>query len=87
MMSEIFPTKIRGRAIAIATVAVWLGDTLTNYLFPWARETWGPAACFFAFALVLVPQLFFARLVMPETKGRTLEEIEHSMLRNDPQHS
>lgn len=49
----------------------------------WARETWGPAACFFAFALVLVPQLFFAHLIMPETKGRTLEEIEHSMLKDD----
>lgn len=78
VMSEIFPTKIRGRAIAIATVAVWLGDTLTNYFFPWAREAWGPALCFFLFAAVLVPQLFFVWLVMPETKGRTLEEIERS---------
>lgn len=82
MMSEIFPTKIRGRAIALATVAVWLGDTITNYLFPWARETWGPALCFFAFAAVLVPQLFFARLIMPETKGRTLEEIERSWIKH-----
>ena len=53
----------------------------------WARETWGPAACFFAFALGLVPQLFFAHLIMPETKGRTLEEIEHSMLKDDAKRS
>ena len=79
MMSEIFPTKIRGRAIAIATVAVWLGDTITNYFFPWAREHWGPAICFFLFAAVLIPQLLFVWTVMPETKGRTLEEIEHSL--------
>jgi sugar porter (SP) family MFS transporter len=78
MMSEIFPTRIRGRAVAIATVAVWLGDTITNYFFPWARQAWGPALCFFLFAAVLVPQLFFVRTVMPETKGRTLEEIERS---------
>ena len=78
VISEIFPTKIRGRAVAIATVAVWLSDAVTNYLFPWARETWGPAICFFGFALVLVPQVFFSRWVLPETKGRTLEEIECS---------
>ncbi|MCX6968983.1 MAG: sugar porter family MFS transporter [Verrucomicrobia bacterium] len=82
MMSEIFPTKIRGRAIAIATVAVWLGDTVTNYFFPWAREHWGPAVCFFVFAAVLVPQLIFVLTVMPETKGQTLEEIEESFARD-----
>jgi MFS transporter, SP family, arabinose:H+ symporter len=82
MMAEIFPTKIRGRAVAIATVAVWLGDTITNYFFPWAREHWGPAICFFVFAAVLVPQLFFVWTVMPETKGRTLEEIEGSWSRH-----
>jgi MFS family permease len=78
VISEIFPTRIRGRAIAISTFAVWLADAFTNSLFPWARETWGPATCFFAFALVLVPQIFFARRVLPETKGRTLEDIECS---------
>jgi MFS transporter, SP family, arabinose:H+ symporter len=82
MMSEIFPTKIRGRAIAIATMAVWLGDTITNYFFPWARENWGPAVCFFLFAAVLVPQMFFVWTVMPETKGRTLEEIERSWMKH-----
>jgi sugar porter (SP) family MFS transporter len=81
IMSEIFPTKIRGRAVAIATMAVWLGDTFTNYFFPWARENWGPAVCFFLFATVLVPQLIFVWTVMPETKGRTLEEIERSWLK------
>lgn len=81
MMSEIFPTKIRGRAIAIATTAVWLADSFLNYFFPWARENWGPAVCFFLFAAVLVPQLFFVWLAMPETKSRTLEEIERSWMK------
>jgi SP family arabinose:H+ symporter-like MFS transporter len=76
IMSEIFPTQIRGRAVAVATTAVWLADAVVNYLFPWARETWGAALCFFVFAAVLLPQIFFARFMMPETKGRTLEEIE-----------
>jgi len=80
IMSEIFPTQLRGRAIAIATTAVWLGDAVVNYLFPWVRDHWGAATCFFAFALALVPQIFVVWLVMPETKGRTLEEIEQSYL-------
>jgi sugar porter (SP) family MFS transporter len=88
IMSEIFPTKIRGRAVALATMAVWLGDTFTNYFFPWARENWGPALCFFLFAAVLVPQLFFVWMVMPETKSRTLEEIERSWMKHgDPSSS
>ena len=46
VISEIFPTRTRGRAIAIATFAVWLADAFTNSLFPWARETCGPSALF-----------------------------------------
>jgi MFS family permease len=78
VMSEIFPTRIRGRAVAIATVAVWLADTLYNLLYPKVNATIGTAACFFVFAAVLVPQFFFVWKIMPETKGRTLEEIERS---------
>ena len=80
VMSEIFPTRLRGRAVSIAATTVWLADALINYLFPWARNNWGAAACFFAFALALVPQIFVVWLVMPETKGRTLEEIEQRYL-------
>jgi len=83
IMSEIFPTQVRGRAVAVATTAVWLAGAVVNYLFPWAREHWGAAMCFFIFALVLVPQIFFARFMMPETKGRTLEEIERTWLCRD----
>jgi len=83
VMSEIFPTRIRGRAVAIATVAVWLADTIYNYLFPFAQRTLGPATCFFIFASILIPQAFFVWKIMPETKGRTLEEIEKSWMHAD----
>jgi len=79
-MSEIFPTPLRGRAVAVVATTVWLADALINYLFPWAREHFGAATCFFAFALLLVPQIFVVRFIMPETKGRTLEEIEQTYL-------
>jgi MFS transporter, SP family, arabinose:H+ symporter len=78
VMSEIFPTRIRGRAMAIATLAVWVTDGIYNQLFPMVRGSLGVAGSFFVFAAVLVPQFFFVWKVMPETKGRTLEEIEQS---------
>jgi MFS family permease len=78
IMSEIFPTKIRGRAMAIATLAVWVTDGIYNQLFPMLRNLLGVSGSFFMFALMLLPQLLFIWKVMPETKGRTLEEIERS---------
>jgi sugar porter (SP) family MFS transporter len=80
VMSEIFPTRIRGRAVAITTMAVWLADTIYNLVYPVAQRHFGSAACFFLFAAVLIPQLFFVKWVMPETKNRTLEEIERSLI-------
>jgi sugar porter (SP) family MFS transporter len=78
VMSEIFPTKIRGRAMAIATLAVWVTDGIYNQFFPVLRDSLGVASTFFIFALVLIPQFFFIWKIMPETKGRTLEAIERS---------
>lgn len=82
VMSEIFPTRIRGRAIAIATLAVWFADALYNQFFPMVKLHIGVNGSFFIFAIVLIPQIFFVWLVMPETKGRTLEEIEQSWLKS-----
>ena len=77
-MSEIFPTKIRGRAVAFATLALWMTDVFLNHVYPVVRDKLGVGANFFLFALFLVPQFFFVWKIMPETKGRTLEEIERS---------
>jgi len=78
VMSEIFPTRIRGRAVAIVTLAVWATDCVYNQIFPMVRNGLGMAGSFFIFAAVLIPQFFFIWKVMPETKGRSLEEIERS---------
>lgn len=78
VMAEIFPTSIRGRAMSIATLAVWITDALYNQVFPAVREKLGLAESFFLFAGILVPQFFFVWKIMPETKGRTLEDIAHS---------
>lgn len=78
VMSEIFHTRIRSRAMAIATLAVWVTDGIYNQVFLTERESLGIAGTFFISAAVLIPQLFFVWKVMPETKDRTLEEIAHS---------
>jgi SP family arabinose:H+ symporter-like MFS transporter len=77
-MTEVFPTRIRGRAVAITSLAVWTADAILNQLFPLLRDTWGKSATFYVFAAVLIPQFFFVWKIMPETKGRSLEEIERS---------
>jgi len=77
-MSEIFPTQIRGRAVAISSLAVWTADAILNQLFPLLRDTWGKSATFYTFAAILIPQFIFVWKYMPETKGKSLEEIERS---------
>jgi sugar porter (SP) family MFS transporter len=77
-MSEVFPTRIRGRAVAITSLTVWASDAIVNQLFPMVRDSWGKDMTFYVFAAILIPQFYFVWKLMPETKGRTLEEIEKS---------
>ena len=79
-MSEVFPTRIRGRAVALSSLAVWTADAILNQLFPLMRDHLGKNVTFYVFAAVLIPQFFFIWKLMPETKGRSLEEIERSWL-------
>jgi sugar porter (SP) family MFS transporter len=81
-MSEVFPTRIRGRAVAISSLAVWTADSVLNQLFPILRDSWGKNVTFYAFAAILIPQFYFVWKIMPETKGRSLEEIEKSWLKH-----
>lgn len=76
IIAEIFPNRIRGIAAAIGTAAIWSGCFILSQLFPWMLAHLGPAAIFGIFAAVsLFGSLFVYRFV-PETKGRTLEDIE-----------
>ena len=76
LIGEIFPTRIRGRAMSIATFANWGINFLTAFLFPWYVDKIGVGAGFFTFAVMcLIATIFFYKYV-PETKGKSLEEIE-----------
>jgi len=79
IISEIFPTHIRGRAMSIGTFALWSANAVVGQLFPWMLENIGPAETFWTFAGICLPAFFFVWKVLPETKGKTLEEIEQSL--------
>ena len=73
---EIFPNRIRGRAVSIAVFANWSVNAATAFLFPWFVARFGMHAVFLTFSgICCVATLFFWKFV-PETKGRSLEEIE-----------
>lgn len=81
IISEIFPNRIRAVAAAIATAAIWGGCFHLSQLFPWMLANIGPAVIFAIFAGVSLFGSLFIYFLVPETKGRTLEEIESSWLK------
>jgi MFS transporter, SP family, xylose:H+ symportor len=87
ILSEIFPTSIRGRAMALATVCLWSANYIVTQTFtmmdqsPALVERFHHAFPFWLYAAVCVVQVGFVALFIPETKGRSLEEIERSWRR------
>lgn len=75
LLSEIYPTNVRGRAMSIATWMLWVGTAIIGQVVPWMLETLSPAVTFFVFAACCIPVSFVLKLV-PETKGLSLEDIE-----------
>ena len=74
-IAEIFPTNVRGRAMSIATTVLWLSCILVSNSFLTLLRALGPAGAFAVYAgICALAVLFFSRL--PETRGRSLEEIE-----------
>lgn len=81
LLAEIFPTRIRGRAMSIATVCLWCASTLLTVTFLSLTNALSPTGAFLIYAGFCVITFAIVWLAVPETKGRTLEEIEHSWLR------
>jgi len=76
LLSEIYPTGIRGRAMSVATLTLWLGTYLVGQLVPWLFETIKAEGTFWLFALMCIPAILIVWKLVPETKGKTLEEME-----------
>ena len=76
LLSEMYPNRVRGLAMSIAGFALWIGTYLIGQLTPWMLETLTPAGTFFLFAFMCVPYLWIMYKYVPNTTGKTLEEIE-----------
>lgn len=76
VMAEIFPTKIRGRAMSLATVALWVACVVLTMTFLTLARWLTPSGAFWLYSAICVFTALFVRLMVPETKGKTLEEIE-----------
>lgn len=76
LLSEMYPNRVRGLAMSVAGLALWVGTYLIGQLTPWMLETLTPAGTFFLFAFMCLPYLFIMWKWVPETTGKSLEEIE-----------
>ena len=76
VVGEIFPNAIRGKAMALATLSLWVGNFLVGQLTPLMLEGLGSSWTFWLFALCCSPALWVTWKLIPETKGKSLEMIE-----------
>lgn len=76
VIAEIFPARIRGRAASVGVLTLWIAIFLVSLTFPWLMVAIGLTATYFIYAACSLISFLFVLRVLPETKGRTLEEIE-----------
>ena len=76
IIAEIFPNRIRGTAMSLAVSVLWIACFLLTYTFPILNAWLGAHGTFWVYAGICVAGFVFVRRRLPETKGRTLEQIE-----------
>ena len=79
LISEIFPNRIRGTAISVAVSALWIACFILTYTFPILEGRIGVGNTFWIYAGICLLGFFFIRRYVPETKGRTLEQLEREL--------
>jgi MFS family permease len=82
IIAEIYPLKVRGRAMSLATLSNWLFNMVVASTFLTLTEKLGKAGTFWFYAVVCVIGIIFCYLYVPETKGHTLENIEDFLKKN-----
>ncbi|EON75332.1 sugar-proton symporter [Lunatimonas lonarensis] len=76
LLAEIFPNRIRGAAMSLATATLWVASFLLTYTFPWLNATFGTSGTFWLYGAICVAGLLFIYRKLPETKGKSLEQLE-----------
>ena len=80
LISEIFPNRVRGAAVSVAVSALWIASFLLAFTFPMLNRALGSSGAFWAYAGVCLLGLLFVFWRVPETKGKTLEQIEQELI-------
>jgi SP family xylose:H+ symportor-like MFS transporter len=76
LIAEIFPNRLRSAGVSAAVSALWISSFALTYSFPFINRALGSAGAFFTYGAICAAGAVFVYLFVPETKGRTLEEIE-----------
>ncbi|MDP4278242.1 MAG: MFS transporter, partial [Bacteroidota bacterium] len=80
ILSEIFPNRIRGAAMALATFALWAACFMLTYTFPLLNASLGASGTFWVYAGICLVSFVCIVLKLPETKEKSLEEIEKELI-------
>jgi SP family sugar porter-like MFS transporter len=80
VIAEIFPHRIRSAAISISVTALWTACFVLTYTFPLLNAALGAAGTFWTYAAVCLAGAVYVSMRLPETKGRTLEELERDLV-------
>lgn len=80
LISEIFPNSIRGIAMSIAVLSLWVANFILSFTFPILRDSLGPAGTFWIYGGICLAGILYLKKSIPETKGKSLEEIENELL-------
>lgn len=81
VISEIFPTRVRGMAMAVSTFSLWTACFVLTYTFPLLNSALGAYGTFWVYGIICVLGFIFVKKYLPETKGKSLEEIERELTR------
>jgi MFS family permease len=79
LIAEIFPNRVRGLAVSVAVSALWIACFLLTYTFPLLNSALGSGGTFCLYGGICLAGFVFILMRVPETKGRTLEQIEAAM--------
>ena len=80
VISEIFPNRIRGAAMAVAVSSLWIACFLLTFSFPVLNKVFGSAGIFWLYGGICVAGFLFIKFKLPETRGKTLEQIERELV-------